>query len=388
MTEQQRHIPFGRPAIGPKEKDAVLSVMDGHILTHGPKCKEFEKKFSEYVGESCNAVTVSSCMAALTLAVDFFDFGPGDEVIVPAQTHVATVHAVELSGALPIFVDCDKQTGNMDLGKLELAITDKTVGIVLVHFAGISVEMDKLMEIANKHDLKVIEDCALAVGTRFKGKHVGLWGHVGCFSFYPVKHITTGEGGMLISQYPDVVEKISKYRAFGVDRTHCERKVPGLYDVKGLGTNSRMSEIQAAIGSCQVDRLPEIVNVRINNFNRLKAELLKKKLPLSILDCHSTEGVTSYYCLVTVLDKKIANKRNSIILELRKRGVETSIYYPQPVPEMTYYYEKYKIPKDQYSNAAMISHQGIAFPVGLHVTEEDISYIAKTYNEVIAEIVG
>jgi dTDP-4-amino-4,6-dideoxygalactose transaminase len=206
MNMNLREIPFGRPWIGDEEKRAVLAVLEGPILTHGPKGHEFEEKFARYIGGG-TAITTSSCMASLHLATMHFGFGPGDEVLVPAQTHVATVHAVELVGAKPIFVDCELKTGNVDLIDFEKKITSKTRGAIIVHFSGIPAKMDKIMELCSPRGIKVIEDSALAVGSRYKGVHAGLWGDVGCFSFYPVKHITTSEGGMLVSKKRGNCEK-------------------------------------------------------------------------------------------------------------------------------------------------------------------------------------
>src|SRR5581483_10945820 len=166
---------------------------------------------------------VSSGMAALHLSYIELGVGPGDEVIVPALTHTATAHAVEAVGAKPVFADCEIDTGNIDVSQLENLIGPKTKALSLVHFLGIPCEMDSIMKLAEKHRLKVVEDCALAIGTRYKGKHAGLFGDTGCFSFYPAKHITTGEGGMLLSKHPGLAERAHKTRGFGVDRNYTER---------------------------------------------------------------------------------------------------------------------------------------------------------------------
>ena len=187
-----RAIPFARPWITEADRAAVQGVLDGHILTHGPECKAFETEFSSFLGNGAHSVTVSSCMAALHLACLEFKFGPGDEVIVPAETHVASVHAVEWVGATPVFVDPDQKTGNLTVNGIAAAITPRTKGIIVVHFVGIPCDMPAIVAAADRHRLRVIEDCALAVGGRWDGRHVGLFGDAGCFSFSPVKHLTTG----------------------------------------------------------------------------------------------------------------------------------------------------------------------------------------------------
>src|SRR5262245_44246089 len=204
--------------IGDAERQAAMSVLMGHQLVHGPVAKQFEAEFTRYVGGGA-ATTVSSCTAALHLAYFHFGIGAGDEVIVPAQTHVATAHAVEFTGATPVFVDADPATGNIAIDEIESCITERTRAICVVHYLGLPVDMDRVNTIAKRHNLFVVEDCALAVGSYYKGVHAGLLGDVGCFSFYPVKHITTGEGGMMISREKEVIQRAERQKAFGVDRT-------------------------------------------------------------------------------------------------------------------------------------------------------------------------
>ncbi|ODS33767.1 MAG: aminotransferase arnB [Candidatus Scalindua rubra] len=242
-----REIPFGRPIIHDEEKKEVLDALSGHILTHGPRVRKFEKSFTDFVGGG-HSLAVASCTAALHLAYFYLGTGPGDEVIVPAQTHTATAHAVELWGGKPVFIDSEMETGNIDIDLIENSITVNTKAISVVHYLGMPVDMKKIRIIAKRHNLFVVEDCALAIGSYFNDIHAGLHGDVGCFSFYPVKHMTTGEGGMLVTKHKEIAEKINRQRAFGIDRQITERKVPGVYDIGMLGFNYRMSEIQAALG--------------------------------------------------------------------------------------------------------------------------------------------
>ncbi len=374
-------IPFGRPWIDDAEKQAVLEVLDGPILTHGPKGKQFEAHFQTFMGGGF-AATTSSCMAALHLASYYFKLGPGDEVIVPAQTHVATVHAIELMGATPVFADCHPQTGNLEASYIEPLMTPRTKAISVVHYVGIPVDLDPILALAKHHGLAVIEDCALAVGAYYKGQHVGLIGDVGCFSFYPVKHITTGEGGMIVSKCEQTLKAIAHFRAFSVDRTHTERNLPGFYDVDGVGLNARMSEMQAAIGVCQLDKLPRILAARRRNFTHLKTALLTNT-SLQVIDSLSPYCQNSHYCLVAVLPPILAPRRNEIMLALKEKGIGTSIYYPQPVPSLRYYREKYGFNPALYPHATYLSNASIALPVGPHLTENDMDVIANAISEVL-----
>lgn len=379
----KREVPFGRPWITDADREAVMRVLNGHILTHGPECKAFETEFGAFMGPDANCVSVSSCMAALHLSYLHFGIGPGDEVIVPALTHVATAHAVEWVGAKPVCVDPDPKTGNVSVETMKNAITPKTKALSVVHFAGIPYDMPAVMKLAQDHNLKVIEDCAIAIGARFDGRHVGLFGDAGCFSFYPVKHITTGEGGMFVSRHKDVATAVARLRAFGVDRTHSERSVPGMYEVPSLGLNYRMSEMQAALGRTQMARIDENLRMRRENFELLR-ELLTG-LPLHVLDAQTPNAKNSHYCLVAVLDERIAPKRNAIVARLNAEGVGTSIYYPQPVPRMQYYKNKYGYDGDRFPQATRISDGSIALPCSGHINADDVRYIARTFKQAIDE---
>ena len=381
---QMRKVQFGKPWITDAERDAVLSVLAGDVLTHGPQAHEFEKEFVAAVGGG-HALTLSNGTAALHLAYWQLGIGAGDEVIVPAQTHVATVHAVEVVGARPVFVDCDRATGNMTPEAIEAAITPRTRAIGLVHFVGIPCDMPAIMKIAAKHNLKVVEDCALALGTRWDGIHAGLFGDAGTFSFYPVKHITTGDGGMLITRHEDLAKKISKARAFGVDRTFAERTVPGVYDVLSLGINYRLSDINSAIGRAQLKRLGIILERRAENFAALKNGLADLE-HIAILDATAANQTNSHYCLTAVLDGPWAGQRTEVIRRLNAAGVGTSVYYPHPIPRLVYYREKYGEDLSRFPNAARISDQSIALPVGPHLEIDDMNYIAQELTKIVREL--
>lgn len=382
MTEL-REIPFGRPWITDQDRARVMEVLNGHILTHGPNCKAFEEEFVASMGGGF-AVSTSSCWASLHLAMINLGLGPGDEVLVPAQTHVATVHSVEFVGAKPIFVDCELQSGNVNIDLMENLITDKTRAIVVVHFVGIPVDMVRIMNIANRHGLKVVEDCALAVGSRIDGRHAGLFGHSGCYSFYPVKHITTGEGGMFVSQHENVVREVANFRAFSVDRTHTERQIPGIYDVTNIGMNYRMSEMQAALGRGQVEKIPAILSARKANFIQLKARLAGVE-DVHVLDSAENRLENSHYCLIALLKGDLAKRRDEIVMKLKDRKIGTSVYYPHPVPRLRYYREKYGYVAGQCPGAEAVSDEAFALPVGPHLDSADINHLADTLIAVLGE---
>lgn len=379
-----RNIPFGLPLIGDEEKAAVAAVLDSPILVHGPRAKQFETEFAAWTGAP-RAVAVSSCTAALHLAYFDLGIGPGDEVIVPAQTHNATAHAVAFTGAKPVFVDCELATGNIDIPQIEAALTPNTKAISIVHFLGLPVAMDQVMAIARKHSLFVVEDCALALGTYYKGRHAGLWGDAGCFSFYPVKHMTTAEGGMFITRHADLADRIERKRAFGVDRTPQERSIPGVYDVTLLGFNYRMNEIAAALGSVQLKRMKSFMDQRRRNYQALHAGLSELE-ELRLFSTPPEDAVSSYYCLSVLLREDLRPQRVDIVEKLKQKGVGTSVYYPRPVPHFTWYREKYGYTHNAFPNAASISYGSIALPVGPHLNEEDMLYIAGSVKKALKEV--
>jgi perosamine synthetase len=381
-----RPIPFGRPMLGEEERGAAATVLEGTILTHGPRVQAFEADFAAFTGAP-HAVATATCMAALHLAYLALELGPGDEVIVPAQTHVATAHAVELVGARPVFCDCDGRTGNMDLDLLEGLVTPRTRAIGLVHYLGLPLDMERVLRIARAHDLHVVEDCAVALGARVGDTHVGLLGDIGCFSFYPVKHITTGEGGMAVTTRPELADRVSKQRAFGIDKSVlADRRHTGAYEIEHVGLNYRLGEIGAAIGVEQLKRLPGFIAHRARIYDALWHGLSEVE-ELELVDSRGDDRLrTSHYCLSAVLRDDLAPRREAIIDALRARGVGTSVYYPKSLPDTAHYARRYGFAPGSCPDATRISTRSIAFPVGPHVSDVDAHRIVETVKETIADV--
>lgn len=369
-----RNIPFGFPLIGDEEKAAVMKVLDGPILVHGPVSKQFEQDFAAFSGAPY-ALATANCTASLHLCHFYHGLKQGEEVIVPAMTHTATAHAVELAGGRPVFVDAELRTGNIDLDAVEAAVTSKTRGISIVHYLGMPVDMERINAIADRHGLYVIEDCALSIGAEFRGVHTGLWGDAGCFSFYPVKHMTTAEGGMLITKHKQMAEKITFQKAFGVDRTAGERSIPGVYDVTMLGFNYRMSEVHAAIGIEQLKRIKDFLVRRKSNYEAL-TNALRRIERISVFQSSQGDFLSSHYCHSVLIDKRLSKHRVDIINSMKAAGIGTSVYYPRAVPDFTYYRGKYKYPDTAFPNARQIAECSIALPVGPHLNIDDMEYIA------------
>ena len=370
-------IPFGLPFIGKEEKNIVKNVLSQPILAHGNQTKKFENSFKKFT-KSNYALSTSSCTAGMHLFYLSIGVKKGDEIILPTQTHVATAHAIEAVGGKPIFVDSNFLTGNIDVDEIEKKITKKTKVITVVHFVGIPANMIEICKIARKYKLYVLEDCALSLGSRIKNIHTGLWGDAGVFSFYPVKHITTGEGGMIISKNSKLEKKIKSLKSLGINKNFLDRNTPGLYDCKSFGLNLRMSEINSAIGNVQIKKIPKILELRALNFKYLKQKLDQFGKSIKIIQNQNKFFSSSNYCLVMVLrEKKLYSNRKKIIKFLNNSGIGTSIYYPHPVSHMSYYKRKYNIKKNSFINAQEISDNSISLPIGPHLTKKKLDYIYK-----------
>ena len=379
MTDQ--HIPFGRPMFDQAEIDAVARVLAGTQLVHGPVAEAFETAFAARAGVD-HAVSLSSCTAGLHLALLSHGVGPGDEVIVPAMTHVATAHAAEFCGATPIFVDVEPDSGNIDPEGFAAAIGPRTRAAIVVHYLGLPCDMERILPPARQAGLLLVEDCALAVDATHDGRKAGSLGDVGCFSFYPVKHITTLEGGMAVTSDATRAAAIRKRRAFGYDRVLGERKVPGVYDVDALGYNYRMNEAQAAVGLVQLGKLDGFQAARAANHAALK-EALSAIGDVTVFEARKGKAVSSHYCLNAVLPRDGSIDRSRVIGHLRAHGVGTSVHYPKALPRTRYYSERYGHPPGAFPVAEWLAEQTISLPVGPHLGSGDPERISDAFGAAV-----
>tara|TARA_B100000315_G_scaffold259516_1_gene315881 strand:+ start:1382 stop:2461 length:1080 start_codon:yes stop_codon:yes gene_type:complete len=349
--------------------DAVVEVIKSGWLAHGKYSKRLEELFCEFTGAKF-ATTVSNCTAGLHLTCQAAGFGPGDEVIVPAQTHTATAHAVEYTGAKAVFADVHPLTGNILVEEIEDKLNSTTKGIIPVHMAGYPCDMDGIIRICEKNNLLLIEDCAHALGTKFKDGHVGNFGLTGNFSFYPTKQITTGEGGVVISNDESVMDFINKHKAFGIDTSPEMRTKPGTYDVQGLGYNFRMTDFQAALGVGQMERYGENLKIRRAN-GKLYCELLSHSEYVEFPDYNDGNSFFLFQLLI-----KPPFTRDKVLFELEEAGIGVSIHYATPVPLMTYYKDKYGYKHNDFPNAVQFGSQVISLPVGSKLSKDEIKFIS------------
>jgi perosamine synthetase len=380
-TSKTRELAFARPLIGDEERQAVAEVLSGHVLTHGPKCAAFEAAFAKRIGAR-HAITTSSCTTALHLALLAHDIGPGDEVIVPAETHVATGHVVEHCGARPIFVDVEADTGNIDPETVSRAITERTRAIMVVHYLGLPVDMDAIRQTAGA--IPIIEDCAIALGASWNDEAPGALGAAGAFSFYPSKHITTMEGGMFTTNSDEIAARVRKQRAFGYDKNFGERTLPGIYDIDMLGYNYRMSEAQAAVGSAQLAKLDGFLETRRQNAETLISRVGEIE-ELTTFVTQKGAARSSHYCLNIVLPDDTAFDRGELILALNADGVGTSVHYPVALPLSKFYSTKYGYKESDFPVAKWISDKTVSLPVGPHLDIDDMNYIGDCLKSAVAK---
>jgi perosamine synthetase len=264
-TQMEQIIPVARPYLGREEEAAVAEVLRSGWLTQGPRVAEFEERFAEYVGAP-HAVAVSSCTTALHLALAALGVGPGDDVICPSLSFIATANAIVHAGGTPVFVDIERKTYNLDPLRLEAAITPRTRAILVAHQIGLPADLEALKAIAAKHGLCVIEDAACAVGSEYHGRRIGApHAALACFSFHPRKILTTGEGGMITASSAEMAARLRRLRQHGMSlsdvQRHCADQVV-LESYDEVGYNYRMTDMQAAVGLVQLRRLADFLNRR------------------------------------------------------------------------------------------------------------------------------
>ena len=361
-------IPINLPKIGEEEIQAVVKVMRSGYLTSGlgagPMVTKFEDSFAKFAGAK-HAIAVNTGTAALHAAVVAAGVKSGDEVILPSFTFVATAEAVVLAGGKPVFADIDPETYNLSPQEVKKCITKKTKAIVPVDLYGLSADMKPIQEIAKEHSLAVVEDAAQAHGLNYKGKSPGAFADASCWSLYASKNMTTGEGG-IITTNNDKIAEVSK-----MVRTHGEK---AKYASEMLGCNYRMSEIQAAIGTVQMERLPSFVAKRTENAMRLNAILAKSdKL---CLPSEPEGGKHSWYLYTTRLYNGTEAERNKILEELHKAGIGAEAYYVNPVHQMPYYLNTFGA--RQLPETEKASKQVFSLPVHPGVTQEQITFIGES----------
>jgi dTDP-4-amino-4,6-dideoxygalactose transaminase len=358
-------IPINIPIVGKEEIAVVTSILKNGALTStanqgGKHVQNFEKSVTSFV-KSKYAIAVNSGTAALQAALYALDIKNGDEVLVPSFTFVATANAVVSTGAKPVFVDILKENYTMDPDDLEKKITKKTRAIIPVHLYGNIADIDRLAEISKKYNLPIIEDSAQSLGSKYKGKHSGTFFEMGCYSMYPAKVMTAGEGGFIVTNNKKLRDKLLMIRNHGM--------VHG-YDTKMFGLNFRLPEISAAIATVQMKKLPNFLKIRKQN-----AELLSKLLSdLKVTLPHQRKNENVNWYLYTIA----IEKRDNLLKKLNEKGIGAASYYPTPVHKTPFYKVNTKLPVTEWASSHVIS-----LPIHPKVTQKNIEFIAKTIRDIL-----
>ncbi|NPA41720.1 MAG: DegT/DnrJ/EryC1/StrS family aminotransferase [Aquificae bacterium] len=360
-------IPIAKPYIGLKEKKYIIhAINSGWISSLGEFIDKFEKTFSEYIGVEY-ALTTSSGTTALHLALTALGVGSGDEVIIPDLTFVATANAVAYTGAKVVTVDIEEETLCINPEQIEAKITEKTKAIIPVHLYGHPANMEEINKIAKKYNLYVIEDAAEAHGAEIKDKKVGAWGDCAIFSFYGNKIITTGEGGMVVTNNRELYERMRFLRDHAMD--HSRR-----YWHTEVGFNYRMTNIQAAIGLAQLERIEEIIERRIKIFNRYYENLSSLKGIRLNFTANWAKNV--YWMVYLIIEDFDYEKRDMFMKKLKAYGIDTRPFF-YPISDMPMY---------EYSTTPvthLLAQKGVCLPTFHDIKDEEIDYICETIAKVL-----
>lgn len=360
-------IPVAKPYITEQEKKIVMEVLSSGALAQGEWVSKFEQKFAKFIGTKY-AIATSNGTSALHLSLMALGIKQDDEVITTPFTFIASANAIIYVGAKPVFVDIDEQTFNINPDLIEAKITPKTRAILPVHLYGLPAEMNKIMNIAKKYNLYVIEDACQAHGARVRGQNAGSIGDVGCFSFYPTKNMTTGEGGMVTTDNLQIAEKIYLLRGHGM-------KVR--YQYVTLGYNYRMTNIAAAIGLSQLKKLPSFNRIRVKNAQKLYKGLSNIKGIVITKTPNEIKHVFHQFTVRITSDYK--HSRTKLIEYLSQKGIDSSIYYPTPLHKQKVYIDLGY--KDSLPVSEKLADEVLSLPVHPLVSEEDLEFIIKTIKE-------
>lgn len=379
-------LPFALPEIGEEEIQEVIDTLRSGWVTTGPKTKQFESEFAQYLGGDLQALAVNSATSGLHLALESVGVTYGDEVIVPTLTFTATAEVVRYLGAHPVFVDCDPNTLNIAIDQIEQKITSKTKAIVPVHYAGLACDMDSILAIARKYNLKVVEDAAHAFPTLYKGKLVGtLDSDVTVFSFYANKTMTTGEGGMLVSKDPNVIERCKVMRLHGISRDAFDRyqsKTPAwYYEVIEPGFKYNLPDICSAIGLQQLKKIDTFYTKREQMAQKYEKELagLPIILPPKPTFNHSTHA---WHIYPIQLKSECGISRDEFIVKMSEQGIGCSVHFI-PLHKQPIWRDTYNLRPDNFPVAEKVYQRVVSIPLFTKMTDSDQNRVIEAIKNIL-----
>jgi perosamine synthetase len=368
-------VPVNEPLLDGNEKKYLLECIEtGWISSEGPFVRQFEEKFAARVGRH-HGIAVANGSGALDIAIQALQLGVGDEVIVPTFTIISCAASIVRAGATPVLIDADPVTWNMSAAQVALRITSRTKAIMVVHIYGLPVDMDPILDLAHTHGLKIIEDAAEMHGQTYKGEPCGTFGDISTFSFYPNKHITTGEGGMLVCNDPDLAE-----RCRGLRNLCFQAKKRFVHEE--LGWNYRMTNLQAALGVAQLERLDEFVGIKRamgRRYTTLFKDVACLQLPLE-----QTEYAENIYWVYgVVLDDAIPFDAEEAMKRLAAAGIGTRPFF-WPMHEQPVFEKMGLFAGESYPVAERLARRGFYLPSGLALTEQQMESVITAVREVLA----
>ncbi|MDD2700468.1 MAG: DegT/DnrJ/EryC1/StrS family aminotransferase [Sideroxydans sp.] len=379
-------LPFALPDIGEEEIAEVVDSLRSGWVTTGPKTKRFEKEFVDFVGVQGEAISVNSATAGLHLALEALDVGAGDEVITTPYTFTATAEVIRYLGAHPVFVDIDPNTLNINVSKIEAAITERTKAIIPVHFAGLACEMDAIIAIARKHGLKVVEDAAHSLPTIVGGKLVGtLDSDATVFSFYATKTITTGEGGMVVTRDPSIAARCKVMRLHGISRDAFDRyvstKPAWQYEVVAPGFKYNMTDIAASMGIHQLMKARRFQQKRQEMAERYHRELAD--MPVQLPPAALPGDMHAWHLYVIRLSDASPIGRDAFIEAMAQRGIGCSVHFI-PLHLQPYWRDTYALQPEDFPHALKAYQAAVSLPLYTRMSEEDQSKVIAAIKEILA----
>lgn len=377
-------IPYGRQNIDQDDIEAVAEALQDRLITQGPRVGEFEEKVAAHCGARYG-VAFNSGTSALHASMYVAGIGPGDEVITSPITFAASANAAVYVGAKPVFADMDMNTYCIDIAKIEAAITPNTKAIVPVDYAGYPVDIRKIKEIADKHDLLIIEDAAHALGSRREGIHVGQEADMTMFSFHPVKHITTGEGGMIVTNSKKIYQRLKQFRSHGMineDDLLIDHHGPWYYEMQDLGYNFRITDIQCALGISQLKKLDSFVAIR-NQIAGYYEEAFKNTEWIDTPPCGRAKDLHAYHLYPILLNSQI--DRKEFFKYMRNHNIWVQVHYI-PVHVHPYYRKQFNYQYGDYPAAEDFYSREVSLPIYPGLSEAEQQYVIETVKSYINKI--
>ena len=372
-------IPLSDIDFGPEEEQAVLEVVKSRWLSMGAVTQQFEQEFAAFT-RARHAIAVTNATAALHMACVAAGLGPGDEVILPSLTFVATANAVRYTGALPVFADIESEAClNISPQSIEACLTSRTRAILVVHYGGYACDMPAVLAIAHKYGLAVIEDAAHAIGSQLDGRMLGAWGQSGCFSFFSNKNMTTGEGGMLVTDDDELAGKLRILRSHGMTSLTWDRHKGHAwsYDVVDLGYNYRIDEIRSALGRVQLKKLARNNQLRRER-TALYHELLQELCPSVAIPFQEHPGVSACHLLPVLLPEGAG--REAFMEQMKSRGIQTSIHYP-PVHHFTAYQDLTAHAPSDLKCTESLAAREVTLPLYPALSEADVTLVVEAVRD-------